>query len=337
MKGTRMQRMAVWAAGVALTAGLAGCGATTPAGGSTSKSTAAPTPVVIDQAFQSLLYLPLYVAIDKGFFAQNGLSVTKVTAGSGSNGVSAVIGGSAQFSLQDPMIAVLANIKGADVRPIAAVINGVPMWVVGKSTATGLSALAGQTISTAIPPSTGTYLAQRALKENNMTARLMLVKLGTELAPVLAGQASMATLSEPTLEQALTAGYHVQYSFAQEYAGDYAYSSIDASESYITSHPQALQKFVDAIQQAEQFMTQHPQGTIKVAEQEFPTLSPTLVAQAFTNMVHSGVYASGALITQSAYDHAIALQEYLGNIKAGQAPYANEVVTTFAQKAATGN
>jgi len=335
MKGTRVQKAVRSVAGVALTAALAGCGAAAPAGGSASKSASAPTPVVIDQAFQSLLYLPLYVAIDKGFFTQDGLAVTKVTAGSGSNGVSAVIGGSAQFSLQDPMIAVLADIKGADVKPIAAVINGVPMWVVGKSSATGVSALAGQTIATAIPPSTGTYLAQRVLKENNMTAHMLLVKLGTELAPVLAGQASLATLSEPTLEQALAAGYHIAYSFAQEYAGDYAYSSIDASATVIKSHPQTVQEFVDGIQQAEQYMTQHPQGTIKVAQQEFPTLSPTLVANAVTNLVHSGVYATGPLITQSAYDHAITLQEYLGNIKASQAPYASEVVTTFAQKAAS--
>lgn len=328
----RMKKIGGWVGSVMLMTGLAGCG-NGASSASTNGSTPARTPVVIDQAFQSLLYLPLYVAIDKGFFTQNGLSVKKVTAGSGSNGVSAVISGSAQFSLQDPMIAVMANIKGADVRPVAAVINGVPMWVVGKSSATGPHALAGQSISTAIPPSTGTYLAERLLKENHMTAHLLFVKLGTELAPVLAGQATMATLSEPVVEQALSSGYHVEYSFAKEYAGDYAYSSIDANESFIKSHPHTVQQFVNGIQQAEQYMNQHPKGTIQVAEREFPNLSHSLVAKAVTHMMHSGVYASAALITQSAYTHALALEEYLGNIKVGQAPYTKEVVTVFAKKA----
>lgn len=37
--------------------------------------------VTISQAFQSMLYLPLYVAIDGGFFEKAGLDVNKQTAG----------------------------------------------------------------------------------------------------------------------------------------------------------------------------------------------------------------------------------------------------------------
>ncbi|MGB9116127.1 MAG: ABC transporter substrate-binding protein, partial [Bradyrhizobium sp.] len=35
--------------------------------------------VTLSQAFQSMLYLPLYVAIDEGFFTQQGLDLTKET------------------------------------------------------------------------------------------------------------------------------------------------------------------------------------------------------------------------------------------------------------------
>lgn len=312
---------------------LAGCGAPASGSASSASPSASPTKVVIDQAFQSLLYLPLYIAIDKGFFQKEGLAVEKVTAGSGSNAVSAVIGGSAQFSLQDPMIAVLANLKGASVKPIAAVINGVPMWVVGKSAAQGPSALAGQTIAAAIPPSTGTYLVERLLKEKNIPAHLLFVKLGTELAPILAGQATAEVESEPQIQQALDDGLHMEYSFAQKYAGDYAFSSIDTSASFIQSHPGAVQKFVDGLQAAEKYMQAHPKGTLKVAEQEFSSLSPSEVDKAVQFMLHSGVWATNVMITPSAYAHAISLQEFLGNIKPGSAPYAQEVDPTFAQKA----
>ena len=33
--------------------------------------------VIVSQAFQSMLYLPLYVAINEGFFTQLGLDLTK--------------------------------------------------------------------------------------------------------------------------------------------------------------------------------------------------------------------------------------------------------------------
>src|ERR1700756_4821111 len=93
-------------------------------------SAGGPQPVFVYQAFQSIQYLPLYVAIDKGFFEKNGLAVQKVTAGSGAAGVAAVIGSHADFSLQDPMTAVLANLKGATVVNVANVVAGVPVWIV---------------------------------------------------------------------------------------------------------------------------------------------------------------------------------------------------------------
>jgi NitT/TauT family transport system permease protein len=58
--------------------------------------------VTLSQAFQSMLYLPLYVAIDEGFFTQQGLDLTKETAGAPTVALSAVISGSAQFSIHGP-------------------------------------------------------------------------------------------------------------------------------------------------------------------------------------------------------------------------------------------
>src|ERR1700722_17422638 len=65
----------------------------------------------IRQAFQSMLYLPLYVAIDGGFFTKEGLDVTKQTSGSPSAALSAVLSGSADFSLHGPEWTAVASEK----------------------------------------------------------------------------------------------------------------------------------------------------------------------------------------------------------------------------------
>ena len=80
--------------------------------------------VVLSQAFQSMLYLPLYVAIDEGFFTQQGLDLTKETAGAPTVALSAVISGSAQFSIHGPEWTAIAASKGAPVDVIANVVNG---------------------------------------------------------------------------------------------------------------------------------------------------------------------------------------------------------------------
>src|SRR6202022_222838 len=90
---------------------------------------AADKKVTISQAFQSMLYLPLYVAIDGGFFTKEGLDVTKQTAGSPSAALSAVLSGSADFSLHGPEWTAVASEKGADVDVIANVVNGAAVWI----------------------------------------------------------------------------------------------------------------------------------------------------------------------------------------------------------------
>src|SRR5579863_846295 len=148
---------------------------------------AAAQPVVVYQAFQSIQYLPLYVALDKGLFAKNGLAVQKVTAGSGAAGVAAVIGSHADFSLQDPMTAVLANLKGASLVTVANVVAGVPVWVIAPpgSPVKAVRDLAGKNVSTALPPTTSTYLLQRLINESKLAnVKLNTVQIGTELAPV---------------------------------------------------------------------------------------------------------------------------------------------------------
>jgi len=90
---------------------------------------AADKKVTISQAFQSMLYLPLYVALDGGFFTKEGLDVTKQTAGSPSAALSAVLSGSAEFSLHGPEWTAVAAEKGADVDVIANVVNGAAVWI----------------------------------------------------------------------------------------------------------------------------------------------------------------------------------------------------------------
>lgn len=292
--------------------------------------------VTVFQAFQSIQYLPLYMAIDEGVFDKNGLKVSKVTAGSGAAGVAAVIGGHADFSLQDPMTAILANKKGASVISVAMVVNGVPVWIIAPphSSAQTLSDLSGKTISTALAPSTSTYLLERLLKQKNMSSTsVQMVQIGTELAPVAAGRADAAALYEPQIDEGISSGYKIVYSFATQYPGGYAFSTMDTLASTIKNKPEMVQNFVASINEAEALIYKSPATARAVAEKEFPTLPKSVVDNAVNRLIEQHVYPTSADISPASFQNALALQVFVGNMKPGSVSYAQSIDDSFAKAA----
>src|SRR5277367_1377162 len=154
--------------------------------------------VVLSQAFQSMLYLPLYVAIDEGFFTQQGLDLTKETAGAPAVALSAVISGSAQFSIHGPEWTAIAASKGAPVNIIANVVNGAAVWIATSPDFKfdGIKDIKGQKVITGLMPTTSTSLFIKLLKENGMDAKtdveMIQVAIGSEPGPFVAKQADIA-------------------------------------------------------------------------------------------------------------------------------------------------
>ena len=290
----------------------------------------------IYQAFQSIQYLPLYVAMDEGMFTKHGLEVQKVTAGGGAQGVAAVIGGHADFSLQDPMTAVLANLRGASLINVGMVVSGVPVWMVvpENSPIKSISDLKEQTISVALPPSTSTYLLQKLLKDKGLSnVKLNTVAIGTEISPVTAGRAEAAVLYQPQVEQALASGYRIVYDFAKQYDGVYAFSTIDTLKSTIQTRPQMVQSFISAIADAEKLMRTSPEVAYRVAVQEFPTLEKGVVESAVKRLLDQKIYPTTPSISKQAFQSGLDLQIYIGNIKPDAVTYDGAVDNSFAEKA----
>jgi len=301
---------------------------------------AAAEPVVVYQAFQSIQYLPLYVAIDKGIFAKNGLAVQKVTAGSGAAGVAAVIGGHADFSLQDPMTAVLANLKGASLVNVANVVAGVPVWIIAPAASPLKQAadLADRSVSTALPPSTSTYLLQRLINERKLrNVTLNTVQIGTELAPVSAGRSDAAALYEPQVDTGLASGYKIVYAFPKAYPGGYAFSTMDTLASTVRTKPEMVAAFVKSIGDAEALIVRSPDTAKAVAKAEFPSLDPKIVDNAVARLIDQKIYATSPEISQQAFGNALALQVSIGNIKPGAVTYASAVDNSFAAAAMKTN
>jgi NitT/TauT family transport system substrate-binding protein len=287
----------------------------------------------VAQAFQSMLYLPLYVGIDKGFFTSEGIEVEKQTAGSPSAALSAVLSGSAQFSLHGPEWTAVAASKGADVDVIANVVNGAAVWI---ATAPGVAFssihdVKAEPVVSGQMPTTSTSLFFKLLKENGMSpsdVRLTQVPLGSEIGPLVAGQSKIAVMYEPGVDQAVAKGMKVVVSFPKLY-GEYAFSSITAKKGIDSD---AAARFVKGLQKALVFMQTDEAGTMAIARKEFPQLEPAVVDAAVKRMLTEGVYPKSVDITPKALTVAMATQIALGNLKT-QPVYGTFIDRTYIKQA----
>src|SRR5215470_2266220 len=290
--------------------------------------------VVLSQAFQSMLYLPLYVAIDKGFFTQQGLDLTKETAGAPTVALSAVISGSAQFSIHGPEWTAIAASKGAPVDIIANVVNGAAVWIATAPDTKfdSIKDIKGQKVITGLMPTTSTSLFMKLLKENGMDARtdveMIQVAIGTEPGPFVAKQADIAVMYEPGLDQAVAKGMKVVFGFPKSY-GAYAFSAVTARNDV---DPDIAQRVINGMEMAMRFMTKDEAKTVEIAKKEFPTLDPVVVEAAVKRMLADGVYPPSVDITPEALKVSMDTQIALGNL-ASQPDYKAFVVRKYIEPA----
>jgi NitT/TauT family transport system substrate-binding protein len=292
---------------------------------------------VISQAFQSLLYLPLYVAIDEGLFAKEGLDVTKETAGAPPVALNAVISGSAQFSLHGPEWTAIAASKGGALQIIANCVNGAAVWIAANPDFDfkDVSSLKGQTIVTGTMPTTSTSLFFKLLKENGIDPekdiKTVQVPIGSEIGAFLAGQGKVAVMYEPGLDQAALKGMKVIYGFPKEY-GPYAFSAISTKKDV---DPDIAQRFVNGLQAAIVLIKANPDKAVEIAKKEFPQLDPSVVEAATRRMIAEKVYPESVDITPDALKTSLNTQIFLGNLKE-QPDYKTFVAHSFIEKALSG-
>ncbi len=282
-------------------------------------------PVRINQAFQSLLYLSLYVAHDAGFFQEEGLDVKVTTGGGGSQAWSAVLGGSADYSIQDPVFPTISREKGGPGIVVGTICNAETIYALAKNNDIKLTTnfpdllSKGYKLSTQPQPDSGwarlTYLAQKnEVQPGNETFTDVQVPIGSEMASVFAGQTDIGLSYPPVVEQAEDQGLHVVFSFAAA-SRPYLFSSLNTTQSFVEQNPEVHQKVMNAFEKASQYIYRYPDEAVKIAIKEFPDLNEKIVRKAVERMISELAYPEHAFAEYNAFTANQKLHEFVGTIK----------------------
>lgn len=240
--------------------------------------------LIVAEPVHNTAYLPLYVAIDKGYFADEGLKVKVLTVEGGSGHTNAVLTGQAFAFIGGPEHDAFAKLKGAELRSVVNIVdrgNNYLVATTGKPPKDKDYAayFKGKPIVTSqfggTPNSIMRYLVGKWGLDVKKDVKLLETTTPGILAAVKQGQAQIAITSEPFLTQGVRQGIWDEPFFnVPKELGPYAYSTLNIQLASIKKDPETVRAFVHAMIRALRLTHEHHDEAVAVAEKEFPTMAP---------------------------------------------------------------
>ncbi len=290
-------------------------------------------------------YLPLYVAIQNGYFSDAGLDVKILTVETGSGHTNAVLSGQAFAFIGGPEHNAYAKLKGAELRAVVNVVNRGNVYFVapkGQEPAPGQS-MASYFKDKSIAPGpfggTPNSITRFLLKKYGLdvTKDVKLVETSNSavIATIKAGAAQFGNTTEPFIARGIKEGlWGEPFLNVPQELGPYAYSTLNVRLESIQKDPDSVQKFVTGVIKGLKFTFEHPDEAAKIAKKEFPTMSEEDMKATLDRSFKDEMWSRDGLVSAAAWDTAKSVVREAGMLKQ-DVPYDDIIDMQFVKSKAT--
>lgn len=321
--------VALFVAIVLCTAVLAGCGAKPET-----------VKLKVCEVTHSIFYAPQYVALEKGFFADEGLEI-ELTNGQGADKVmAAVLSDSVDIGFAGPESSIYVFNEGKeDFTQVFAQVtkcDGSFLMSREKTDKFDWSQLKGKHI---LPGRKGgvPYMAlQYAMRQNGIDPDKDLlmdnsIQFGLMAGAFASGTGDYVTLFEPTASTFEKEGKGYIVKSVGEAAGDMPYTAYFAKKSYIENNKDTITKFVKAVAKGQKWVKDHTAEEIAAAvKNSFPDTDMDILTKAIARYKEIGAYSETPVLTQESFDLLQTVMTTAGELKKS-APYDKIVNNSFAK------
>lgn len=236
--------------------------------------------VSVNEVTHSVFYAPQYVAINKGFFEDEGLELDFATGEGADKVMAAVLSGSVDIGFSGPEAAIYVYNEGRNDQPtvFAQLTQRDGSFLVARepNDSFKFTDLKGKHIlpgrKGGVPYMTFEYI----LKQNGIDTKNDLKFDDSIQFSMLAGAFSGGTgdyvaLFEPTASVLEKEGKGFIVASIGEAGGDVPYTAYYANHSFIDKNPEIIQKFTNAIYRAQKWIRENPAAEVaKAIQPSFP-------------------------------------------------------------------
>lgn len=301
------------------------------------------TKVVLNEVAHSIFYAPMYIAIEEGYFAEQGIDIDLITGFGADKTMTAVISGEAQIGFMGSEASIYTYNEGANdyVVNFAQLTQRAGNFLVAREEMDSFKweDLKGKKVLGGRKGGMPQMVFEYILKKNGIDPAKDLeidqnIDFGSTAAAFSEGQADYTVEFEPhaTALEAESKG-SVVASLGKD-SGYVPYTAFCAKQSFIEENPDVVQGFTNALQKGMDFVQSHTPDEIaeKIAPQFEETDSKTLTT-IVTRYYDQDTWKSDLIFEQESFELLQDILEGAGELTK-RAPYEDLVTTKFAEKAA---
>ncbi len=297
--------------------------------------------IKVNEVTRSVFYAPQYVAINNGYFKENGLEI-ELTTGQGADAVmTAVLSNQCDIGFAGPEASIYVYNEGKEdyCKVFAQMTKKDGSFLVARNDTEEFSwqDLKGKTV---IPGRKGgvPYMTlEYVLKKNGINPQTDLVlddsiKFDLMAGAFASGNADYVTLFEPTasLTEQEKKGYIV--TSVGEAAGEIPYTAYFAKKSYISENESTIQGFTNAVYKGQQWIKNHTSKEIaEVIQSFFPGTEVALIEAAIQSYKDIDAWNDVPVLKEEAFNRLQEVMIMAGELK-NKAPYDKIVNNTYANK-----
>lgn len=293
--------------------------------------------IVIAEPLHGLSYLPLYIAIENGYFKPLDVSVT--TLMSGSTHTDATIAGRVWGNIGGPEHNAYAYLKGINVRGIVNVVNRGSVYFAArkglKPTGDLKTFLKGKTIATNTYGSSQNSILRYVLFKNGLNPKtdITLLEVETAAIPVIIGQskADIAVSVEPMLSRGVESGIWDLFYSAPKELGPYAFTSINVGLDELNRDPATAKAVVEGVLRGLAFTRDHRDEAMTIAQKTFPDIPPNILKSALGRCYEESYWQWDGKFSAASVATAEAVARNAGLLTA-DVPFNGMVDTRFLSK-----
>ena len=301
------------------------------------------TKVILNEVAHSIFYAPMYVAIEEGYFEDEGIDLQLDTGFGADKTMTAVISGSADIGFMGSEASIYTYNEGANdyVVNFAQLTQRAGNFLVAREDMPdftwddikGKNVLGGR--KGGMPEMVFEYiLRQNGIDPAKDVAIDQSIDFGSTAAAFAENQGDFTVEFEPGATSLEKEGKGYVVASLGTDSGYVPYTAFSAKQSYIKDNPEIIQGFTNALQKGMDYVQSHtPEEIAAIIAPQFKETDQDTITTIVTRYYDQDTWKENLIFEEESFNLLQDILEDAGEL-AKRAPYEDLVTTEFAEEAA---